>query len=111
MHRSLAAFGQKTLTRLILALVVAGATSFAAAPAAHATPHVKAHSGEAGIALGGYFFVHGSGALKDTFDYRLHGAYNFTKLVGLELAFGIAPTKGTNQSWCIRLKIASRCSS
>lgn len=71
----------------------------------HAKPFVKKGSVEVGLQLGGLFFLDdeavpfdpaGSGfptLLENTFTYTLHGGYNFSRHIGLELALQLSPAE------------------
>ncbi len=81
----------------LLALVVAGSMVFATSMASAETPHARANSVEASLNLGGYFFLDDD-SLEDTFDYRLTIGYNFTRLLGAELALDLSPAEANDLS-------------
>jgi outer membrane protein OmpA-like peptidoglycan-associated protein len=71
---------------------------------AQAQSHTQAGSVEASLKMGGYFFLNDSEGLKDTFNYRITGSYNFSDLLGAELAFDFSP-KEVNQVSIIHLHL------
>lgn len=77
-----------TKTGLLLGAMVA---SLALASSASARPFVAEQSASVGLEMGGYFYLNDETGFKDTFSYRLTGAYNFTRHFGAELAFDISP--------------------
>ena len=58
---------------------------------AQARPFAKANSVEASLKMGGYFFLNEDEGLNDTFSYLLSGSYNFSDLMGAELALDFSP--------------------
>ena len=75
------------------ALLLASATSASATTSAN----VRANSVEASLKLGGYFFLNDD-ALEDTFAYRLSVGYNFTRMLGAELAADLSPKEANDLS-------------
>jgi OOP family OmpA-OmpF porin len=80
MTRSSKFIGALTLTALL-----------AVGSVAQARPFAKANSVEASLKMGGYFFLNEDEGLKDTFSYLLSGGYNFSDLMGAELALDFSP--------------------
>ncbi len=67
------------------------------APAAGARSVTHTGIVDVGAKMGGYFFLNDADAgLDNTFAYRLHATYNFSSLMGAELAFDASP-KEVNQ--------------
>ncbi len=81
----------RRLNALALSTLVAAVALCAGAPAAQARTFTQAGSIEASLEMGGYFFANEAENLKHTFDYHLSGTYNFTSLLGAELAMDFSP--------------------
>jgi len=80
MLRSSKLIGALTLAALLAAGTMAQARTF-----------TQANSLEASMKMGGYFFLNEEEQLKDTFSYLLSGGYNFSDLMGAEIALDFAP--------------------
>jgi OmpA-OmpF porin, OOP family len=76
-------------SKLIGALTLAAV--LAVGSMAQARPFAKANSVEASLKMGGYFFLNEDEGLNDTFSYLLSGSYNFSDLMGAELALDFSP--------------------
>lgn len=94
---------RKLTARMLTALALSLAL-LVSAPQADARSFTQAGSVEASLKMGGYFFANDAENLKHTFDYHLSGAYNFTSLLGAELAMDFSPRE-VNQTTFFHLHL------